>query len=134
MRACACAQGHTPSASVLFCSIKLLRLVIHRQVHPATCMTVRPDDGESPDSVSDDEPQGCQTVTCSNCGDEFEPCNVGTFLRFPPAAFRGDRLPGHAIMVGMSVREINNGSVRYAPGDTTGCFVGTAIQGYHHQP
>jgi hypothetical protein len=63
-------------------------------------MTVRPDDGESPDPMSDDEPQGCQTVTCSNCGDEFEPCNVGTFLRFPPAAFRGDRLPGHAIMVG----------------------------------
>ena len=63
-------------------------------------MTARPDDGESPDPATDDEPQGCQTVTCSNCGDEFEPCNVGTFLRFPPAAFRGDRLSGHAIMVG----------------------------------
>ena len=56
-------------------------------------MAVTQNDGEFPDTASDEEPQGSQALRCGSCGDAYDPCTVGTSLRFHLAPFWGDRLP-----------------------------------------
>ena len=43
------------------------------QVVRQAVAAVTQDDGKSPDPASDDEPQGCQTALCGNCGDAYDP-------------------------------------------------------------
>ena len=95
-------------------------------------MALRQNDGDSLDPASDEEPQGYRTVTCTSCGDVYDPDEVGTFLRFPTAGAFGEAVcPGTQEWVGISVRErVPHGAASYAPGDTNGCGIGTAIHSH----
>ena len=132
MCACMCVCTGACTFSIRFCSIKLLRLVVNSHVHARTSMAVTQNDGEFPDTASDEEPQGSQALRCGTCGDAYEPRMVGTFLRFPLASCWGDRLPGYAVMRGISVGErLFKPAVDHAPGDTHGCGQRVAMHSHH---